>query len=173
MCSSDLFGNLAQRVLSMIAKNLNGLLPTDPEKNWADLKVLERVLIACGEDVPNSFEILDFSGGIDRWMQATFACNKYIDEQAPWTLRKTDHDRMSVVLANLYECIAHLAIAILPVIPESAGKLLDQMGIPLENRTYDGLHGGAWYKTLNSGDFTLAAPTPLFPRLELSAEAAI
>ena len=95
-----------------------------------------------------------------------FACNAYIDEQAPWALRKTDPERMETVLATLYICIAILAVAIRPVIPASADRLLDAMGVAPELRTFDGIMSH-WYSPLAESDFRLAQPTPLFPRLEL------
>ena len=98
-----------------------------------------------------------------------FACNAYIDVQAPWSLRKTDPERMETVLATLFICIAQLAVGIRAVIPQKADALLDMMGIPAENRTYQAI-GAHWYSPLAESDFKLAAPTPLFPRLELPAE---
>ncbi len=100
-------------------------------------------------------------------MRAVFACNAYIDAQAPWALRKTDPARMEAVLATLYEAIADLAIIIQPEIPASATALLDQVGVPEASRTYDGLKS-YWYTDLRATGFTLSAPKPLFPRLELS-----
>ena len=76
---------------------------------------------------------------------------------------------METVLATLYICIAQLAVAIQPVIPASASRLLDAMGVAEANRTYAGI-GEHWYSPLAESDFVLAAPTPLFPRLELPAE---
>lgn len=100
-------------------------------------------------------------------MRAVFTCNAYIDAQAPWALRKTDPARMEAVLATLYEAIAHLAIMIQPVIPASATALLDQMGLAPEVRTYAKIRPD-WYPALRAAGFTLSAPKPLFPRLELT-----
>jgi len=80
-----------------------------------------------------------------------FACNAYVDTQAPWTLRKTDPDRMAAVLGTLVAAIRELARAITPIIPTSAEKLLDLIATG---------EGGA----------PIAQPTPLFPRLELEEE---
>jgi len=148
------FGNLAQRTLSFIAKNLDGWLPAIRGHSEADAALFETVAL---------------QQGIDAWLQAVFACNAYIDSEAPWSLRKTDPERMETVLATLYICIAQLAVAIQPVIPEKAAALLDMMGVPAENRTYASV-GGHWYSPLAEGGFRLAAPTPLFPRLELPAD---
>ena len=100
-------------------------------------------------------------------MRAVFACNQYIDAQAPWTLRKTDAERMETVLATLYIVIAQLAVAILPVIPSSATALLDHMGIPQDKRGYNTI-GEHWYSPLAEGGFVMLPPKPLFPRLELT-----
>jgi methionyl-tRNA synthetase len=102
-------------------------------------------------------------------LQAVFACNAYIDSEAPWTLRKTDPERMETVLATLYICIAQLAVAISPVIPASSAKLLDTLGIPEDLRNLTGIRSH-WYSPLAESDYQIIAPTPLFPRLELPAD---
>ena len=163
------FGNLAQRVLSFIAKNLDGTLPQIHGHNPADLALFDTVGAAVQRQVPAAFEDLSLQQGIEYWLQACFACNAYVDSEAPWALRKTDPARMETVLATLYICIAELAVAILPVIPEKAGALLDTMGIPAENRDYQAI-GDHWYSPLAESGFRLAAPSPLFPRLELPPE---
>lgn len=166
--NSDLansFGNLAQRTLSFIAKNLDGRLPV-PAPQEADTQLRETLADAV-RVFEDSMAHLAPSVAIEAWMRAVFACNAYIDAQAPWTLRKTDPARMEAVLATLYEAIAKLAITILPVIPGSAAALLDQMGIAQEWRNYRAM-GGNWYTDLLARDFTLPTPNPLFPRIELA-----
>jgi methionyl-tRNA synthetase len=78
---------------------------------------------------------------------------------------------MKTVLATLYICIAVLAVGIRPVVPASADRLLDAMGIAPELRTFTGIVGH-WYSPLAESDFELEQPTPLFPRLELPEEEA-
>ncbi|MFM2274073.1 MAG: hypothetical protein RL702_3138 [Pseudomonadota bacterium] len=163
------FGNLAQRILSMIFKNLNGEL-ADFSAEEVDRALLRQVDQACSADLPQAFSELDFSSGMESWMRAVFACNQYVDEQAPWTLRKTDPQRMRAVLLTLFVAVRDLAIAIRPVVPSSADRLLDQMGIPAGERSYADLHDETWYKRLVAGGFTLAQPVGVFPRLELPAE---
>lgn len=160
------FGNLAQRTLGFIVKNLNGLLPASGGHDAADTQLLTLVGKAVQTDMPQAFGELALQHGIELWLQAVFACNAYIDSQAPWTLRKTDPKRMETVLATLYICIAQLAVGIAPVIPQKASQLLDLMGIPENKRTY-GTIGQDWYAPLAESDFKVAAPIPLFPRLEL------
>ncbi|QGP78423.1 methionine--tRNA ligase [Sphingobium sp. CAP-1] len=164
--NSDLgnaFGNLAQRTLSFIAKNLEGRLP-EPNSNDDDAALLDII-----EDTRINFRIamgsLAPSQAIEHWMRAIFACNQYIDAQAPWTLRKTDPKRMEAVLATLYSAIGSLGVFALPIIPASASALLDQMGVPADMRHYE---QAPWYAALRASGFTLIQPKPLFPRLDLT-----
>lgn len=163
------FGNLAQRTLGFIAKNLEGYLPAIRAHDAADTALFEAVDRAITTDIPEAFENLALQQAVEAWLQAVFACNAYIDAQAPWTLRKTDPERMETVLATLYICIAQLAVAISPVIPASSAKLLDMLGVPEGLRNLDGIRSH-WYSPLAESDYRIAAPTPLFPRLELPAE---
>jgi methionyl-tRNA synthetase len=101
--------------------------------------------------MPDAFERLAFSVGIEAWLKAVFACNAYVDAQAPWALRKTDPERMAAVLGTLVAAIYELSRAIAPIIPESADKLL---------RIIEAGQGGR----------PIPQPAPLFPRLELAEE---
>ncbi len=171
-CNAELansFGNLAQRVLSMIVKNMDGKLGSSIQSQ-ADTDFFGVVALAAHRDLPAAFADLQFSQGIEAWMQAVFACNQFVDEQAPWALKKSDPDRMRAVLQILFKAIRELAIAIQPVIPEMAGTLLDQMGIPEDERSYASFSDADWYLRLIQSDFILQPPTPIFPRLELPAE---
>lgn len=157
------FGNLAQRTLAFIAKNCGGEVPSARRSDPADAALLDLVRAALTEEMAAQFEALALSQGIEAWLRAVFACNQYIDAQAPWTLRKTDPDRMAAVLATLTEAIRLLAIAIQPVIPAGAGRLLDQLGVPEDRRTFADLAGEA-------PATTLSPPSPVFPKLELPPE---
>lgn len=171
-CNAELansFGNLAQRVLSMIFKNLDGQLSAFDAAE-ADRDLSDAVARATRDDLPTAFDALDFSGGIEAWMKAVFACNQYVDEQAPWTLRKADPERMRSVLLTLFQAVRDLAIAIRPVVPTSADRLLDQMGVPAEERDFAALDDATWYDRLAASQFRLNQPVGVFPRLELAAE---
>jgi methionyl-tRNA synthetase len=140
------FGNLAQRSLSMIFKNLDGILPAVGEAE-EDGALLAQVDEACAE-LEREFARFSFSTGLDAWMGAVFACNAYVDAMAPWALKKSDPQRMAAVLGTLVVAVRKLAIAVQPVIPASAEKLIALI---------DNGHGGV----------PIAQPTPIFPRLEL------
>ncbi|MFN6933800.1 MAG: methionine--tRNA ligase, partial [Tsuneonella sp.] len=169
-CNAELansFGNLAQRVLSMIFKNLDGELRGDLPANDAD-KALSEVVAREISAMREHFEALSFSEGIEAWMRAVFACNAYVDEQAPWALRKTDPERMAAVLMTLVRQVRDLAIAIRPVVPSSIDRLLDQMGIGGDARDFAALQDPDWLNSL--GDFRLSQPVGIFPRLEITEE---
>ena len=164
------FGNLAQRTLSFIARNCDGVLPLGGKGDPADAALLALVRETTQIELPAQFEALALSQGIEAWLRAVFACNQYIDAQAPWTLRKSDPERMAAVLATLYEAIADLAVAIQPIIPGSAAKLLDMMGVPAAERSYAALADAGRYRRLAESGFTLQTPSGIFPRLDMPAE---
>ncbi|TPG42970.1 methionine--tRNA ligase [Sphingomonas koreensis] len=163
---SNSFGNLAQRTLSFIAKNLDGKLPEAGKGDAADAELLAAVADA-GREFRSLFDKLALSQAVEAWIRGVFACNQYIDVQAPWALRKTDPDRMHAVLGTLVRAIRDLAITIYPVIPASADKVLDQLGVAA--RDHAALDDDRWYQMLAESDFRLAPPSPVFPRLEAPA----
>jgi methionyl-tRNA synthetase len=143
------FGNLAQRSLSMVFKNLDGVIPS-PGNAEEDRALLDQVRKAC-ETLAVEFDRFAFSLGLEAWMGAVFACNAYIDAAAPWALKKTDPERMAAVLGTLVVAVRDLAEAVVPVIPASAERLIALID--------SGKNGVA-----------IAQPTPIFPRLELGED---
>lgn len=159
------FGNLIQRTLSMISKNMGGRLePFQPEKD--DRSLLEKVREASATNLPKHFSNLAFSAGIEAWIKAVYACNQYIDEQAPWTLSKNDPKRMKVVLQTLFIAIHDLTIAIQPIIPEKAEAILDHIGVKKTERLYSHISNNSWFDELLDQGFLVDKPTPVFPRLD-------
>jgi methionyl-tRNA synthetase len=137
----------------------------------ADSALLASVADICRADVPREFAALNFSAGIDAWMRGVFACNQYVDEQAPWALRKTDPERMRAVLQTLFMAIRDLTVAILPVVPTTAHAVLDQLGIPKENRSFAALADSEWYAARVAMGVRISAPVAAFPRLDLPLQA--
>jgi len=156
------FGNLAQRTLSLIFKNLDGVLPV-LNASADDTALLTVVRSGCAE-FQTSFEAFDLSKGVEAWLRAVFACNQYVDAQEPWKLKKTDPARMESVLATLFVAIRDLAICISPVIPASANLLLDQMGIADSERDFASIADDGWHARHAASGFKLAAPQGVFPR---------
>ena len=129
------FGNLAQRSLSMIAKNCDGKVPEYGELTSADQALLDQAygIHAQVVDQLNRQQIHKYLEVI--WSVLGEA-NRYVDEQAPWALKKTDPERMATVLYVVAETVRICAIAALPVMPESCNKLLDLLAVPEEKRHF-------------------------------------
>ena len=126
-------GNLSQRTLSMIYKNCEEAMPAI-DKETADDKTLLEQAYALPTLLRTHFNAFEFHKGLEEIMVVARAADAYIDAQAPWKLKKEDPDRMAVVLAVLAEVIRCLAISMLPVTPEAAGKILDQLKVEEEHR---------------------------------------
>ena len=159
------FGNLAQRSLSMIFKNMGGELKADLEETDADAALFSAVAEGVA-GLRKAFMELSFSEGLEAWMRAVFACNQYVDEQAPWALRKSDPARMEAVLMTLFRVVRDLALAVRPVVPAAIDRLLDQMGVAADARDYAALDAD-WFGPLVATGFKVDKPMGVFPRLEL------
>jgi methionyl-tRNA synthetase len=165
-CNAELsnsFGNLAQRVLSFIAKNLPDGLKYDLIPEIGDPLRLDPVVRACSNDIPADLQRLSFSTALETWLRAVAVCNQYVDVKAPWTLKKTDPDTMHVVLCALVAAIRALSIALRPICPGGADQVLDQIGVPKDQRNFADIGSEAWHSSLVEP----LPPSPVFRRLEL------
>ncbi len=163
--NSDLandYGNLAQRVLSMIARNCDGRVPepgTYAAEDEALLDASGALLDGCREAmaVPAPHRALE-----QIWSVIS-AANRYVDAQAPWTLRKTDPSRMVTVLYTLAETLRRLAILTQPFMPASSSRLLDLLAVPQGERDFKRLAGDAAGPLPGTA---LPKPEGIFPRYE-------
>jgi methionyl-tRNA synthetase len=153
-------GNLAQRSLSMIAKQLGGVLPTPGEFSETDKAILAQAdgMIALAREAMASQQI-------HQWLNAVWAvvaeANRYFAGEAPWALAKTDPARQRTVLYVTAEVVRQIAILTQPAMPAASMRLLDSLGIPQgEARTFAALGGEA---RVASGT-ALPAPQAVFPR---------
>ena len=160
--NSDLandFGNLAQRVLSMINKNCEGTVPTP-----ALLSVDDGALLVTARELVDKMRAAMDVQGIHHALTAMWEvvgdANRYVDAQAPWGLKKTDPERMATVLYVLAEVIRHLAILAQPVVPDAAARMLDQLAVPEQQRSFDSLGD---QEMLLPGT-ALPKPQGIFPR---------
>ncbi|MDA1311435.1 MAG: methionine--tRNA ligase [Proteobacteria bacterium] len=153
------FGNLSQRVLGFIAKNADAKVPTPGPFSDAD-----QAILALGEELlartRTAYDNQAFNKALEGVWEVVSAGNRYIDEQAPWALRKTDPERMATVLYTLLEVVRRLAIVMQPVVPGSAGRMLDQLSVPADVRDF--AHFGAEHKLTPGTE--LPKPAPIFPR---------
>jgi methionyl-tRNA synthetase len=159
-------GNLAQRSLSMIAKNCGGVVPKQGELADADKAILAQAeaALATARDA--------MAGqGIHHALAAIFGvvaeANRYFAAQEPWALKKTDPARMETVLWTTAETIRRVAILCQPYIPGSAERLLDLLAVPAGRRQFEHVAAG---HALTAGT-ALPAPQPVFPRYVEQPEA--
>jgi len=152
-------GNLAQRSLSMIAKNCEGRVPASGPLTETDAAILVRAdgLLAPCRAAMDRQEIHVALGLI--WAVVAEA-NRYFAAEEPWVKRKTDPARMATVLAVTAEVIRQVAILAQPVMPTASGRLLDLLAVPEEARTFAALGEGG---RLAAG-VALPAPSGVFPR---------
>jgi len=161
--NSDLandYGNLCQRVLSMIAKNCGGSVPELGDPNADDRELNNAVETLLGQ-VRENMESQALHKALEAIFDVVGLANRYVDAQAPWALRKTDPARMGTVLYHLAETIRRLALLTQAFMPAASEKILDQLVIPAERRTlafYSSEQGG-----LAAGT-TLPKPAGVFPR---------
>ncbi len=121
-------GNLAQRSLSLIARNCEGLLP-----RAGTLTEDDDTLLDSARDLPllirERLERQAFGEALEDVWRVVRAANGYIDRQAPWALRKTDTDRMATVLRVLADVLRVVATVLQPFMPDSMARMLDQLGV--------------------------------------------
>ncbi len=152
-------GNLAQRSLSMIGKNFDHVVPTPGEFTAADTALLERAdgLLAR---VRVEFDQQALHLALEALWEVLAETNRYISAQEPWKLAKTDLERTGTVLYVCAEVVRIVAILVQPVVPTSAGKLLDLLAVDEQDRAFDAIGN-----RLAAGT-TLPAPSPVFPRYD-------
>jgi methionyl-tRNA synthetase len=152
-------GNLAQRSLSMIAKNCGGKVPAPGPREDADAMLLARAYGAVDIARKNMGDYLPHQALAEIWGVVGDA-NRYFAGQEPWKLGKSDPARRDAVLYVTAEVLRVVALLCQPFIPEAAGKFLDLLGVAAESRSFacatpdHALKAGA----------TLPAPAPVFPR---------
>ncbi|MFL5039224.1 MAG: methionine--tRNA ligase [Xanthobacteraceae bacterium] len=161
-------GNLAQRSLSMIARNCGGVLP--PPGALLDH---DKAMLATTDamiDQARSFMATQQLHQVLILVWSVVAdANRYFAGEAPWSVAKTDPQRMGTILYVTAEVIRQIATLAQPFIPAAAAKLLDLLGVADAARDFKHLGGG--YRIAHG--VTLPAPAPVFPRyVEPNASAA-
>ncbi|MDH3662899.1 MAG: methionine--tRNA ligase, partial [Alphaproteobacteria bacterium] len=156
------YGNLCQRVLSMIGKNCGGEAPQPGlGSETAEDQALNGATEALLGVVRGHMEKQALHKALEAIFDVVGQANRYVDAQAPWALRKTDPERMEAVLYNLAETIRRLALLTQAFMPTASEKILDQLVVPAERRTLDFYPSGQG--GLAAGT-TLPKPAGVFPR---------
>ncbi len=154
------YGNLVQRVLSMIQRYHDGRLPAP-----AELAGEDSALLGAAEALLDRARAEMAVQALSRTLEAIFevvsAANRYVDAQAPWTLRKSDPERAGTVLYVLAETIRKLALLTQAFMPDASERILDQLAVAKSARTF------ASYRSADgalSAGALLPRPEGVFPR---------
>jgi methionyl-tRNA synthetase len=150
-------GNLAQRTLSLIARNCGGQLPALGTPTEDDAALLQAAA-ALPDLMRTHIDRQTFHDGLEEAWKVIRAANGYIDRQAPWALNKTDKARMGEVLRTLVDTIRTVATLLQPFMPTAMGRMLDQLGVPPGERAF-----AALATPLTDGQ-KLPPPQGVFPR---------
>ncbi len=160
------YGNLAQRILAMIQRNCRAAIPEPGAFTASDEALLDSAA-ALTEAVRADLETQAFHRALIRIWEVIGRANRYVDEQAPWVLRKSEPVRMATVLYATAEVLRHLAILTQPFMPGSSGRLLDQLGVLAARRDLAALGPSG---RLEPGT-PLPKPEAVFPRFTEDAAA--
>ncbi|MBQ7891322.1 MAG: methionine--tRNA ligase [Erysipelotrichaceae bacterium] len=159
---ANILGNLVNRTISMTNKYFGGVItnPQVSEEVDAELISMVQALPARVEKCMNDLKVQD---AIDEIIAVLRRCNKYIDETMPWALAKDEakKDRLATVLYNLLEGIRIAAIILRSYLPETAEKILDQIGT--QQRDMD---SALTFGSLETGTHVIAKPEILFARID-------
>ena len=150
-------GNLLSRTTAMIAKYRGGALPSGLTTSEA----IAAAIADVGENVPAQIDAFDITGALDRTWALVRELNRYVTEQAPWTLAKDEANaaQLDQVLHDLADGLRAAAVALWAYLPEAAPRILEALGQDVEP---------SW-EQVTAGKLrpaTIAAAEPLFPRIE-------
>ena len=150
-------GNLAQRSLSMIAKNCAGKVPIKGALSAADEEIIAAADALLAE-VRAQHEVQAINKALDAIWKVVADANRYFAGQEPWALKKTDPARMDTVLHVTAEVLRVIGILVQPYMPVAAAKLLELLAVPVDQRSFADLGMQVLAGT------PLPAPSPIFPR---------
>jgi len=155
------WGNLANRVISMIHRNFDGVVPEVRELS-PESAALIREAEAAFDTVGREFNECHFRNGLQEALKLAQTANKYLDERAPWKAVKTDREHAAETLSTALNAINALKVLFHPVLPFSTSQLhenLAQPGTVLEQ--------GWRYHPVAPGT-KLNPPQPLYQKIDVS-----
>lgn len=163
-------GNLVSRTVAMVEKYFDGVVPAHGE--WNDI---DRLLIALAEGTPSRvkkhMDELQFSVALQDIWQLIGECNRYIDQNMPWVLAKTEEgrERLKTVMYVLCECIRIVAILIAPTMPRTPARIFEQLGV--SDPALCSFESTSRFGVLPAGG-RVQKGKALFPRIDIKKELA-
>lgn len=168
-CNTDLaniYGNLVSRTAAMINKYFGGAIPAPVVETEKD-SVLKAASLECKKaftEKMDSYRVADAVSAVITFLKA---CNKYIDDTAPWVLAKDEanRDTLATVMSNLVEGIRQACVLLTPYIPGSSSKVASVFGFEGDALEFDNV---GEFKYCASGN-TVKAGDVLFARIDEKA----
>jgi methionyl-tRNA synthetase len=171
---ADALGNLANRVLSLIQRNCEGVLPAREGQfdgmPTEDGALIQHARVADAEfedelekliqQVERDLQALRFDLALSAIFAAVRAANAYITTTQPWAMKRISVPRMRFTLRNLHDALRLFATLLQPFMPETMARMLDQLGVPAEARQLADL------ATPLPGGIALPPPAPLFQKIQ-------
>lgn len=166
-------GNLLNRTLNMVKKYCNRQVPNCSSEDFAAAHPLKAIGLELGQQVAQAYEALAFNQACESVFHLVRASNKFIDEQAPWTLYKQGQQReVETVLYAVLESVRLAAYLLSPIIPNIASDIYQQLGFATNFNDKKQISIAAPFTThanwgILSVNQKLGEPRPVFQRLEL------
>ena len=155
------WGNLVNRVVSMIGRNFDGAVPASVDPQPADLELVATVDRALA-DVAASIEGVELRAALRAAMSAAQAANAYLSDNEPWKVVKTDRDRAGTVLHHALQAVAGINVALSPFIPFAGASVAEALGQqPADRSGEDG-----WVRVEVAAGQPLGPLAPLFSKLD-------
>ena len=157
---ANILGNLVQRTISMGNKYFEGKVANKNVTDTMDKEFIDSIN-KLESAVTDKMDKLQISDAISEIFNVLRASNKYIDETTPWVLAKDENlkDRLETVLYNLLESIRVCGVLLEPFLPETSGKILEQIHTEHKEMEY-----------LKDNTYELGTPSPLFMRIDTTKE---
>ena len=170
--NSDLandLGNLLNRAVAMAERFLGGVVP-QPIKDFSAMPARDREFISESIEAikraREKMEGLSFSEAIEQIWTVVTGGNKYVDERAPWSLAKNEEtrDQLNTVMYNVLESLRIAAITLSPFMPESCGRVWNQLGLDGRPESAGWNQAETW-GIMKPGS-KIRRGSPIFPRIE-------
>ncbi|WP_375358712.1 methionine--tRNA ligase [Candidatus Tisiphia endosymbiont of Neophilaenus lineatus] len=161
---SNKIGNLLQRTLAFVYNNNETKIPSIGKESIDS--IYESFLMKLSHQIISENSLFTKTFAINSVLEniitLTEEANIYIDREAPWKLKKTVPIRMNEVLYTLLETLRYIAVMLQPFIPDSANKMLDQLGVPKSQRMFKHLTK----EFILIPGSNISQPKAIFPRFQ-------
>jgi methionyl-tRNA synthetase len=150
------WGNLVNRVLTIVERDFDGVLPSRTEQVPEDVELLDQIRAALTE-AGSMIEAVELRAGLRRVMEAATATNAYLNAQAPWRLVGTDRQRAGTVLRTAVDAIAGLRVGFAPYLPFTSARLGPMLGLTEDTE--------AWAMPIVPDGAKIGPVAPLFTKI--------